>query len=343
MRPITPVTRHNPAASQPVWRLLAGAFTLCATFLTPGTVMAADAGYPSKPVKLVVPFPPGGSSDTAARILADGMSKELGQTMVVENRSGAGGTIGMASVARAAADGYNLGVGPVGGTIIARLIGMQVPYQQSDLVPIANIGSLPLVIAVNKDVPVSNIKELVALAKSKPGSLSYGTSGAGTPGHLAFEYLKKIADIDVVHVPYKGDSPVTSDLIGGQVQIGVLTGPAATAQQKNPKLKFLAVSSAQRYPQMKDVPTMEESGYPDLTIEIWNLLNAPAKTDPAILSKLNTVMNDVLKQEATVSRLKVQGYLPPTPMSLEQAKAFQDADSKKWETIVKTTGVKIGQ
>lgn len=324
-------------------RVLAGSLALCAALLAATPVLAADDAYPSKPVKMTVPFPPGGSSDTAARILADGMSKQLKQTLVVENKAGAAGTIGVASVARAQPDGYNLGVGPVGGTIIARLIGMKVQYQAQDLVPIANIGSLPLVIAVNKELPVNNIKELVALAKSKPGTLSYGTSGAGTPGHLVFEYFKKITNIDVVHVPYKGDSPLTSDLIGGQVQIGILTGPAAKAQQDNPKLKFLAVSSAQRYPQMKSVPTLVESGYPDLNIEIWNLLIAPAKTDPAILARLNSVMNDVLKQQDTISRLDAQGYLPPVAMSLEQARQFLETDRKKWETIVKTTGVTIGQ
>ncbi len=183
----------------------------------------------------------------------------------------------------------------------------------------------------------------MALAKSKPGSLSYGTSGAGTPGHLVFEYFKKITDIDPVHIPYKGDSPLTSDLIGGQVPIGVLTGPAAKAQLENPKLKFLAVSSAERYPQMDKVPTLVESGYPDLNIEIWNLLIAPAKTDPAILTSLNTSMNSVLKEQNTISRLEAQGYLPPVAMSLEQAREFVETDRKKWETIVKTTGVTIGQ
>lgn len=324
-------------------RFIARALVLCAASVLTITPALADETYPTKPVKLTVPFPPGGSSDTAARILADGMSKQLKQTMVVENRAGAAGTIGIASVVRAQPDGYNLGVGPVGGTIIARLIGMQVPYQPADLVPIANIGSLPLVVAVNKDVPANNIKELVALAKSKPGSLSYGTSGAGTPGHLVFEYFKKIAGIDIVHIPYKGDSPLTSDLIGGQVQIGVLTGPAAKAQQSNPKLKFLAVSSAKRYPQMEAVPTLVESGYPDLNIEIWNLLIAPAKTDAAVLTRLNESMNAVLKEQDTMSRLDAQGYLPPVAMSLEQAREFVETDRKKWETIVNTTGVKIGQ
>jgi len=343
MRQSSPISSLPPVAGMRIQGALAAALTLCATLLTPMPALAADDAYPSKPIKVTVPFPPGGSSDTAARILADGMSKQLKQTLVVENRAGAAGTIGISSVVRAQPDGYNLGVGPVGGTIIARLIGMKVPYQPQDVVPIANIGSLPLVVAVNKDLPVSNIKELVALAKSKPGSLSYGTSGAGTPGHLVFEYFKKITDIDIVHIPYKGDSPLTSDLIGGQVPIGILTGPAAKAQLSNPKLKFLAVSSAQRYPQMNKVPTLVESGYPNLNIEIWNLLIAPAKTDPAILTRLNTSMNEVLKEQDTVSRLDAQGYLPPVPMSLEQARAFVETDRKKWETIVKTTGVTIGQ
>ncbi len=323
-------------------RAAAGALSFCMALPAAAPAMAAQS-YPAKPVRLTVPFPAGGSSDTAARILAEGMGRKLHQTLVVENKAGAAGTIGIATVSRADPDGYTLGVGPVGGTIISRLIGMKVQYHPEDLVPIGNIGSLPLVITVNADLPANNLAQLIQLAKAKPGTLSYGTSGAGTPGHLVFEYFKKKAGLDIVHIPYKGDAPLTSDLIGGQVQIGVLTGPAANAQQHNPKLKFLAVSSLKRYPQMDKVPTLVEAGFPDLSIEIWNLLIAPARTDGAILTKLNQTMNTVLKQDDTRARLHAQGYLPPVPMTLEQAREFLETDRRKWETIVNTTGVTIGK
>ncbi|PLC52140.1 hypothetical protein CR155_19745 [Pollutimonas nitritireducens] len=306
-----------------------------------GPAMAQE--YPGKPIRVIVPFPPGGSTDTASRIMSESLSGIMKQTFVVENKSGAAGTIGTASVTRAKADGYTLGIGPVGSTIIAKLIGMQVPYDPvNDLIPIGNIGSLPLVVAVKADLPVNSLADLVELAKSKPGKLSYGTSGAGTPGHLAFEYFKDLASIDIVHVAYRGDSPLTTDMLGGQLEVGILTGPAAAAQVASGKMKYLAVTSGQRYPQLPDVPTVIESGYKDFNIEIWNLLIAPSATDPKILQKLNEAMNTFLQQDKAKTTLKAQGYLPPVLMSLEEVKKFVAADRKKWETIVNTTGVRIG-
>lgn len=300
------------------------------------------AGYPERPVKLVVPFPAGGSTDTAARIMAKGLQDVLSGNFVVENRAGAAGTVGMAAALRANPDGYTLGVGPVGATIIAKLIGMQVPYDPvNDIVPIANMGSLPLVFAVKGDLDVKTLDDLVALAKSKPGALSYGTSGAGTPGHLAFEYFKKLAGVDLVHVPYKGDAPLTTDLQGGQLEVGILTGPAAVAQADSKKLRYLAVTSDVRYPQLAQVPTVAESGYKDFNITIWNLLVAPAGIDASLVATLNDAMNKVLGMESTKETLKVQGYLPSVIMGAEETAAFVNNERKTWGTIVSTTGVKI--
>lgn len=317
---------------------LAGAMSMALTMQAP----AMAAAYPDKPIRLIVPFPAGGSTDTVARIIAKGLQDAMSASFVVENRAGAGGTVGMAAALRSAPDGYTLGVGPVGATIIAKLIGMQVPYDPvKDIVPIANMGSLPLVFAVKSDLPVKNLGELVALAKSKPGALSYGTSGAGTPGHLAFEYLKKLAGLDIVHVPYKGDAPLTTDLQGGQLEIGILTGPAAVAQAKSDKLKYLAVTSGVRYPQLRDVPTVAEAGYKDYNITIWNVLVAPAGTDPAVIATLNGAMNKVFALESTKETLKAQGFLPSVFMSPEAAAAFVASERKAWETIVGTTGVTL--
>ncbi|HEY9281189.1 MAG TPA: tripartite tricarboxylate transporter substrate binding protein [Eoetvoesiella sp.] len=325
--------------SKRLW-LASVAGVLALSFLGQGPVMAAD--YPNKPIKVVVPFPAGGATDTASRIMTKGLSEVLGQPFVVENKAGAAGTLGVASALRSNPDGYTLGIGPVGATIIGKLIGMQVTYDPAnDIVPIGNIGSLPLVIAVKGDLPVNNIAELVALAKSKPGALSYGTSGAGTPGHLVFEYFKKIAGVDIVHIPYKGDAPLSTDLIGGQLEIGILTGPAALTQAENKRLKFLAVTSGERYPQLPAVPSLIESGYKDFNVEIWNLVITPTGTDPQIVSTLNAAMNKVLTQDATKETLRLQGYLPSVLMSTDETKAFVAAERKKWETIVKTTGVTI--
>lgn len=308
-----------------------------------GHVSAIAASYPEKAVKLVVPFPAGGSSDTAGRIMAKGLSEVLKQPFVVENKAGAAGTIGVSAVTRADPDGYTLGEGPVGATIIAKLIGIPVPYDPvKEIIPIGNIGSLPLVFAVKEDLPVNSLADLVALAKAKPGTLSYGTSGAGTPGHLAFEYFKKLTDLNVVHVPYKGDAQLTTDMLGGQIEMGVLTGPAAVAQAKSGKLKFLAVTSGERYPQMPNVPTLVESGYKDFSIEIWNLVFAPAGTDEHVITTINSAMNTVLGQDKTQAIMSAQGYLPSVSMTPQQTKALVANDRKKWETIVKTTGISIG-
>ena len=336
---ITPPTLAQICAGRRL--LMLGAASLAAAGLLLGAAQAAGA-YPEKPVRVVVPFPPGGSTDSAARIMTKGLADQLGQPFIAENRAGAAGTIGTASVTRADPDGYTLGVGPVGATIITPLIGMTVPYDPvKDIVPIGNIGSLPLVFAVNAGVPANTLQELVALAKSQPGKLSYGTSGAGTPGHLAFEYFIRLAKLDIVQVPYKGDAPLTTDLLGGQLELGILTGPAALAQAKTGKLKLLAVTSGQRYPQLPDVPTVIEAGYADFSIEIWNLLIAPAGVAPEKLAVLNQAMNTFLQQTDTQATLRAQGYLPPVPMSLDEMKRFVDTDRKRWETIVRTTGIRI--
>lgn len=324
-------------------RLFGYAAVLAAAATLFGHAPAFAENYPNKAVRVVVPFPAGGSSDTAARIITKGLAEVLKQSFVVENKAGAAGTIGVASVIRSTPDGYTLGEGPVGATIIAKLIGIPAPYDPvKEILPIGNIGSLPLVFAVKGDLPVNNLADLVALAKSKPGALSYGTSGAGTPGHLAFEYFKKIAGLDILHVPYKGDAPLTTDLLGGQVDLGILTGPAAVAQAKSGKIKFLAVTSGERYPQMGNVPTLVESGYKDFSIEIWNLLFAPAGTDPKVLTTISSAMNTVLGQAETKATLAAQGYLPSVIMTPEETTAFVAKDRKLWETIVNTTGVKVG-
>jgi Uncharacterized protein conserved in bacteria len=304
--------------------LLLGASIAMGAFAAP-----VAAAYPERPVKLVVPFPAGGSTDAAARIVARGLEEAMSANFVVENRAGAAGTVGMGAVLRSAADGYTLGVGPVGATIIAKLIGMQVPYDPArDIMPIAGMGSLPLVLAVKADLPVNSLQELVALAKSRPGELSYGTSGAGTPGHLGFEYLKKMAGIDIVHVPYKGDAPLTTDLQGGQLEIGVLTGPAAAAQAKNDRLKLIAVTSASRYPQIENVPTVAEAGFPGYDITIWNVLVAPAGTSPEVVSALNRAMSDILAREETKQTLRAQGFVPPALMTPQEAADFVERERK---------------
>ncbi|HEY9281184.1 MAG TPA: tripartite tricarboxylate transporter substrate binding protein [Eoetvoesiella sp.] len=307
-----------------------------------GQTPVLAAGYPENVIKVVVPFPAGGSTDAVARVMAKGLADVFSQSVVVENRPGAAGIMGVASALRSPADGYTLGVSGVGPTIIGQLIGLQVPYDPvNDLVPVGNLGALPLVFAVKGDLPVNSIADLVALAKAKPGALSYGSSGTGSPGHLVFEYFKKIAGLDIVHIPYKGDAPLTTDLIGGQLEIGVITSTAALAQAQNNKLKFLAVTSGIRYPQLSAVPSLIESGYKDISVDIWNLLVAPKGTPAEVISTLNGAMNKVLALNSTKETLGAQGYLPPVLMTVDETRAFLANERAKWKAIVKTTGVSV--
>ncbi len=309
-----------------------------------GGLAHADSGvdYPKKSMHLLVPFPPGGSTDAAARIVGAGLGQAVGQSVVVENKAGAAGVIGVNTLARAKPDGYTLGVGPVGATIVAKLIGMQVSYDpEADIDPVAFMGGMPMVLAVSADVPANSVSELLTLVKEKPGSFSYGSSGTGTPGHVAFEYIKSLVGADIVHVPYKGDAPLIVDLIGGQLELGVLTGPGALTQKDNDKIKFLAVTSAERYPQLPSVPTLQESGEVDLAVEIWNMLIVPQATPESVKDKLNTEMNVLLETASLQEQFLNQGFLKTKAMSRAEVRDYVAQDRAKWRLMVDTTGVKL--
>ena len=297
--------------------------------------------WPTKPIKLIVPFPPAGSTDVAGRVLGEAMSKTLGTNIVVDNRPGAAGTLGMGIVARAKADGYTLGVGGVGPTVTLELLGRKLPYKsEEDLAVIGHMGALPLVIVGRKSLEANNVADLVKQAKASPGKMSYGSSGIGSPGHLAFEYLKSLTGIDVVHVPYKGDSPLTADLMGGQLEVGLLTVAAAVAQAEGGKVKLLAVTSSERSAQLPEVPTVAESGVSGYEAEIWNILVAPAGTPADVVAKLNGELNKALADKDVREKLAGQG-LVPVPMTAEEATRFVSAERAKWADVIKRSGAKL--
>jgi len=325
-------------------RLLAGAGALGALgALGVSPAAWAQQNWPARAIKLIVPFPPGGSTDVAGRVLGLAMQSRLGgsQPVVVDNRAGAAGAIGTDAVAKAAPDGYTLGVGGVGSMVTLELLGRKLPYDaDKDLVCVGHMGSLGLAIGVRSSLAVHNIKELVAYAKANPGKISYGTSGNGSPGHLAYEYLKSVTGMDGTHIPYRGDAPLVTDVLGGQVDVGVLTGSGAVAQAKNTNLRLLAVTSAKRFAQLPTVPTVAEGGIADFDATIWNVLIAPAGTPEPIVARLNAVLVASMDDANVISQFDGQGLIP-VKMTPRETTAFVKREREKWGKVVRAANLKL--
>jgi tripartite-type tricarboxylate transporter receptor subunit TctC len=304
----------------------------------PGTAAAA---YPEKPIRLIVPFPPGGATDVIGRVMAMRLTTALGQSVVVDNRGGASGNIGADAVAKAAPDGYTLLLGAVTShSINATLEKATIKYNfEKDLVPVAIVGSVPLVFVVHPSVPVKTLKELIAYAKSKPGELSFASSGAGGPQRLAGEMFKRSAGVDMMHVPYKGSGPAMTDLIGGQVLTMVETVPAALPHIKAGKLRPLAVTTAQRISMLPDVPTAGEAGLPGFEVGSLFGILAPAGTPREIVARLNTEVLKLLALPEVKEQLLAQGAyaMSTTP---EQAAARIHQEVEMWAGVIREANVK---
>ena len=261
----------------------------------------AQAPWPSKPIRLVVPFAPGGSSEIIARSLATQLAVTLGQPVYVENKPGAGGNIAMEEVKRAPADGYTMILGHVGVLAVnPALFGAKLPYDPvRDFQPVSLVATVPNVIAVNPSLAVKTLDDLVALARAQPGKLNYGSAGNGSAGHLAMEYFKLRAKIDIVHVPYKGTGPMLTDLLGGQTQLTFNGVPPIAGQIKGGKLRPIAVGSAKRVPSMPEVPTIAESGYPGFETSQWYGILLPAGTPKAVVDRLHKEIASALANPET--------------------------------------------
>ena len=290
---------------------------------------------------MIVPFPVGGSTDINGRILAQEMSAILGQPMVVENRAGAAGGIGMGAVARSAPDGYTVGVSGVGTTVLLKLLGQSLGYDpERDLLPVGYMGSLGLAIVARSDFEATTVSELIALAKARPDTITYGTSGSGSPGDLALEYFKSLTGIDMRHVPYKGDAPILNDLIGRHIDLGVLTTSGAIPQVRAGAIKAIAVTSMQRSAQIPEVPTVAEAGVPGYVAEIWNILVVPRGTPPAAVEKLSGALATALKTASVRAQLESQG-LVPVVMTPEETAAFVQREQEKWGRVAKHSQVRL--
>jgi tripartite-type tricarboxylate transporter receptor subunit TctC len=300
----------------------------------------AQAGYPTKPIKIIAPVQPGGGVDLVARTIADRLGPVLGQPIVVDNQSGGGGIVGSLATARAAPDGYTLMVGYVGthGTNPAV---RKLPYDAvKDFTPIAMVGGTPNILVVPPSLPVATLAEFVRYAKANPGKLSYGSAGPGTLTHLAMEQLKVAADIDLVHVPYRGIGPAFVDILGGQTQAMFPGLAAALPHIKAGKVKPLAVTGLKRHPLVPEVPTFEESGYKGFDGVQWYGIVGPANLPPAIVKRLNEEIDHLLVTPELRERLSSEA-LEPMPMSPEQFAQYMRDDIARWTRLAKERHIEL--
>ncbi len=309
----------------------ATAITLAATWALPAM---AQERWPTKPVRLVVPFAPGGTTDVIARMVGQKLSTLWGQSVVIENRAGAGGNLGADVVAKSSPDGYTLLMAS-GSITINPHIYKRMPFDtKKDLVPITNVASGPMLVVVPDGSPAKSVKDLIALVKAKPGTVNFGSAGVGSQVHLAAENFADAAGIDITHVPYKGEALAYTDLIGNQIQMMVGNFAAASALLGPGRLRALAVTGKQRSPQLPDLPTVAESGLPGFENTGWFGLLAPAGTPQDILTKVQRDTVKVLAETDTKARLYVQGMIPVGNTSAEFSKAM-DAESERWAAVVK--------
>ena len=302
--------------------------------------------YPSKVVRLVVPFAPGGSSEIIARTLAHRLSENLGQQFIVENKPGGGGNIAMQEVARAEPDGYTLMLGHVGSLamnppMFANNPAMKKPPYDAnkDFIPVSLVAVVPSLFVVNAGVPAQDLKEFVALARAKPGTINYGSAGNGSAGHLAFEYLKMVAGIDIVHVPYKGTGPMLTDLIAGQTQATSAGAPPLLPHVKSGKLRALAVGTPQRIAALPDVATVAQQGYAGFETSQWYGIIVPAKTPEAIVKKLADEIARATRSTEVLERFRTDGAIAMGSTSAEFAEFIQK-EQARWGEVVRKSGVK---
>ena len=307
---------------------------LCAGF---GAARAQD--YPNRTITMVVPFPPGGSTSIVGRVIADKMSELLGQSIVVDNRGGAGGTVGTKSVARSEPDGYTLLLGYTGTLAIAPSLYRNAGYDpRKDFAPIGMIGSAPSSLVVHPSFPAKTVAGLIAYAKANPGKVNFGSAGIGTVGHITGEYFARATGIQIVHIPYKGTGPAVSDLLGGHIPMSFSPIAATAGNVKGGLLRALAVTSAHRNKLLPDVPTMIEAGVSGFDAVLAYGLVAPAGTSPAVIDRLNKALRDALASDEVKKQLGLDGT-EITPSSPQQYADFIDKDERKWSELVKASGV----
>ncbi len=324
-------------------RFLMGAATAVAfaSSLLAVAPAAAQGNYPDKPIRVVVTFPPGGSADAVVRMLVPRLNDKLGQQVVVDNRPGAGGNIGLSIAAKAPADGYTLGVGAAGALAANSSLYAQMPFDPlKDFKPVTMLAAIPFVLVGHPSLGIKTQKELVAMAKSQPGKLSIAHGGNGTAMHLSSALFAQMADVKLVEVPYKGSGPAALDVLAGQIPIGVVDLPAALQHIKAGKLIAFAVTSPQRLPMLPDVPTVSEAGLTGYDSTGWFGVVAPAGTPQAIVNRLNAEITAALNDEHIKASMRNLG-VEPAPGKPEEFDAYIRSETQKWSKVIKTANIKL--
>ena len=305
------------------------------------TVSASAQGYPSKPVRLVVPFPAGGATDILARTISQRAAEKLGQQIVIDNRPGAGGTIGSDYVAKAAPDGYTLLIATGSTHSIGPIINAKLPYNvERDFAPVVYVARTTSVLVVPNQVPAKNLTEFIALLKANPGKYNYGSSGAGTNSHLSGELFKAQANVFMTHIPYRGTGLVFTDMMAGQVHMLIDNYVTAQPHIKDGKLRVLGVTSLKRLPFMPEVPTLDEQGLKGFDVTNWFGIYAPRGASPDVIAKVNTAFNQALKEPEMQKRLALLGATP-TGSTPEEMAAVVAADKAKWAKLIRERNIAI--
>ena len=313
----------------------------CTLGLTTAQAQTPTAAYPSKPIRLIVPFPPGGGTDILSRLVATKLTEQLKWTVIADNRAGAGGTIGISEAVKAAPTGYELVMGQKDNLVIGPWLYKNLPWDPTrDLVAVAHIAYTPVVIATSANSQFKTLAEVVLAARAAPGKVSYGSPGNGTSIHLAGELFEKAANIELSHVPYKGSNPAMMDALAGNIDLLVSSVPSAMAQIKSGKLRPLAVTSAKRSSSMPEVPTVAESGFKDFDVSTWYGLLAPAGTPAQVVSFLNAEVNKLLASQELREAIHAQGA-EPEAMTPAKFSNLLKTDYAKWKGIVEASGAKI--
>lgn len=312
----------------------------CALLLCGAASAQSARSYPEKPITVIASQPPGGAFDMMARLVADALQKAWGQPAIVENKSGAGGLIGVAAAAKSPADGYTLVIGSTGPFAVSPSLISKMPFDPvKDFAPIARLARMPSYLVVNPKVPVSNMKEFLAYAKANPGKLSYASTGNGLSQHTNVELLKSMASLFILPVPYRGSGPAMNDLLGHQVDMMIELGPQAIPQIRAGRLKVLATTSATRTEAMPEVPTLAESGVAGYEAFTWFAVYAPVGTPPEIVAKVSAEINKAFKHDDVKSRLAGVGA-EVALTGPDELRAFQASETSKWSAVIKRAGIK---